>query len=97
MVARFTGASLGFLAFSIATIAGLVARNPVQVILSRSILALFVFCFIGIALGKVAQSIVAEHQRARTSEIKEKYRQDMTPEATEGQQTPETPVGETVA
>jgi len=80
MVPRYAGASLGLLAFFITITAGLWVRNPVEVILSRSILALFVFCFIGLLLGGAAQMVIAEYERGRESEILKRYR-----EATEAQ------------
>ena len=52
MVARFAGASLGLLAFATTAVAGLYVGNPPTVTLSRSILALFAFCLIGLLLGK---------------------------------------------
>ena len=77
MVARFTGVSLGLLAFAITVTAGLLVRNPVEVILSRSIFALFVFCIIGLLLGGAAQMVIAEHDKDRESEILKRYREDM--------------------
>jgi hypothetical protein len=69
MVARFAGASLGLLAFATTAVAGLYVGNPPTVTLSRSILALFTFCLIGLFLGKAAQAVVAEYERNRRSEI----------------------------
>lgn len=76
MVARFAGATLGLLAFTIAIIAGLLAQNPVGVILSRSLLALFLFCLLGLALGAAAQMVVAEHETGKQADILKKYRED---------------------
>ena len=76
MVARYAGACLGLLAFTIVIIAGLFTQNPVTVTLSRSVLALFIFCVIGLVLGTAAQKVVAEHERKRESEIRERYRDD---------------------
>ncbi|MCH7808277.1 MAG: hypothetical protein IIB60_03550 [Planctomycetes bacterium] len=76
MVARFVGAGLGLLAFTITVIAGLIVQNPVDVTLSRSILALFLFCMIGLALGTVAEMVVAEHERKRESEIRREHREE---------------------
>ncbi len=76
MVARFTGASLGLFAFAVTTVAGLFVRNPVEVVLSRGILALFVFCFIGFLLGHAAQLVVTENQKDRATEILQRFRQD---------------------
>lgn len=77
MVPRFAGASLGLLAFSIAVTAGLWVRNPVDVILSRSIFALFAFCLIGFLLGGAAQMVIAEYDSGRESEILKRYREDI--------------------
>ncbi len=63
MVARYTGASLGVLAFTITTAVGLLVRNPVEVTLSRDTLALFAFCIIGLLLSTAAQMVVAEHEK----------------------------------
>ncbi len=76
MVARFSGAGLGLMAFTITTAMGLFAHNPVEVTLSRSIFALFLFCIVGAVLGGVAQRIIAEHQRERQAEISNRYRSD---------------------
>lgn len=83
MVARFTGAGLGLLAFAVTVIAGLIARNPVTVTLSRGILALFLFFMIGLVLGLVAQYVINEHETAREARIREKYKDDETPSATD--------------
>lgn len=76
MVARFAGASLGLLAFTIAVVCGLIVRNPVTVTLSRGILALVVFCIIGMVLGAVAQMVIAEHEKRRLSRIDEQFPQE---------------------
>jgi len=73
VVARYVGAGLGLLAFTVTVVAGLLVRNPVTVTLSRSILALFTFCLIGFVLGTVAQMVVAEHEKKRESEIRKRY------------------------
>jgi len=84
MAARYAGASLGLLAFSIVVTAGLIARNPVTVTLSRSIFALFLFCFIGLVLGRIAQVVVAEHEQKRESEIRKRFHEMQTPAAGDG-------------
>lgn len=73
MVARFAGAILGLLAFTISIAAGMLAHNPAEVTLSRSILALFVFCLIGLVLGTVAQAVIAEYERDCESRIRKRY------------------------
>ena len=69
MVARVLGVSLGLLAFTVTIIAGLWVQNPVTVTLSRSILALFLFCVIGLVLGGAAQLVINEHERECEKEI----------------------------
>lgn len=69
MVARYTGASLGLLAFAVSIAGGLLAQNPVTVTLSRGILALFLFFFLGIALGTAAQYVLSEYEGQRMSQL----------------------------
>lgn len=67
MVSRFLGAGLGLLAFAVAGIAGIVVHNPIEVTLSRSLLALVVFFAIGRLLGGAVELMVEEHVRGRRS------------------------------
>ena len=85
MIARFAGAGLGLFAFSVTVIAGLWVQNPFTVTLSRGILALFVFCLIGLAVGAAAQVIVQDHVSNRESTIRQRYPKDTldTPDAVE--------------
>jgi F0F1-type ATP synthase assembly protein I len=69
MIARFSGAVLGLLAFGVATVAGVVVGNPVHVVLSRAIWALIVFCIIGLAVGAAAQAVVAEYHARKSAEL----------------------------
>ncbi len=62
MVARYVGAGLGLLAFFITIISGLYVQNPPEITLSRSLLALFVFCAIGMVLGSAAQMVINEYE-----------------------------------
>ncbi len=71
MVTRFVGAALGLFAFSVSVLAGLYAQNPVRVVLSRSILALFVFFLIGVVVGHLAQRVIADHFNAREAEVRQ--------------------------
>ncbi len=84
MVARFAGASLGLLAFAVCTAAGLFAQNPPSVTLSRSILAMFVFCALGLLLGAVAQMVIAEHEGTQEAKIQSKYQDNTTDTADTG-------------
>ena len=70
VIARYTGACLGLLAFAVTSVAGLMTGNAVTVTLSRSLLALFLFCVLGLVLGSAAQLVVAEYERNRDSEIR---------------------------
>lgn len=76
MVTRYTGASLGLLGFSITTAAGLFAQNPVEVILSRSLLSMFVLFGIGSVLGSVAQRVITEYEDDREAGIRERYQEN---------------------
>ena len=76
MVARYTGASLGLLAFTVAIAGGLLAQNPVTVTLSRGILALFLFFLLGIALGTAAQYVLSEYEGQRMSQLGGPHRED---------------------
>ena len=73
MVARFSGAGLGLLAFAVTATSGLIAQVPADVTLSRSILALFLFCVIGLLLGGVAQCVIDEHRKAEVARIDAKF------------------------
>ena len=84
MLARYAGASLGLLAFTIVVTVGLIARNQVPITLSRSIFALFLFCLIGLVLGRVAQAVVAEHEHKRDTEIRKRYHGMQAPTAGDG-------------
>lgn len=77
MVARFAGASLGLLAFTIAIAGGVYAQNPVTVTLSRSIFALFLFSIIGVVLGTAVQMVVNEFEQKKRADIRKKYRNDV--------------------
>ena len=87
MVARFSAASLGLLAFCVSLLAGLYVQNPVTVTLSRSIFALFVFCIIGLVLGGAAQMVITEHERNRESAIRKQYEEDSPAQAGTGRQS----------
>ena len=84
MIARLAGVGLGLLAFSVTVVAGLAVGNPVDVILSRSIFALFLFCLVGILLGAAAEAVVAEREKDRAAQIRKRYRQDAASPAAEG-------------
>lgn len=65
MVTRILGATLSLLAFAIATLAGLSARNPLEVVLFRALMAMVVFFAVGMGLGWVIQRVIAEHLNDR--------------------------------
>lgn len=67
MIARYCGAMLGLMAFGLATLTGLAVGNSPELILSRALWSLAVFCVIGLAIGAAAQAVVNEYetQRAR--------------------------------
>jgi len=74
MIARYTGASLGLLAFTIVIVSGVFAQNPITVTLSRSLFALFTFFVIGLVLGGAAQMVVNEHRSNTHESIERRYK-----------------------
>ncbi len=98
MVARFCGATLGILAFTITIIAGLFVGNPVQVTLSRSVVALFIFFGIGLLLGGAAQLVIAEHEENQEAGIRRRYHEDSAGTEDDGRKKgPSEGEGESVA
>lgn len=89
MVARFAGAGLGLLAFTIAVLGGLYAHNPITVTLSRSILALLLFCVLGLVLGTAVQMVITDYEQRREAEIRSRYRSEATDQDLEPPQSPE--------
>lgn len=69
MIARYCGAMLGLMAFGLATLTGLLAGNSPELILSRALWSLAVFCVIGLALGAAAQAVVNEYEAQRASAL----------------------------
>ena len=66
---RLCGAALGFFAFAVTIFLGLSAGNPVQTTLGRAVTALFVFCFLGLGTGWVANRIMDEHALRKNREM----------------------------
>ena len=89
MVARFAGAGLGLLAFTIAVLGGLYAHNPITVTLSRSILALLLFCVLGLVLGTAVQMVITDYERGKEEEIRSRYRSEATDDGVGPSQSPE--------
>ena len=69
MIARFTGATLGLLAFTVVTLGGLWVGNSVYVTLSRAIGSLGLFCLLGLVVGGAAQAVVNDHARCRLEAV----------------------------
>jgi len=70
MIARFSGATLGLLAFSVAVFGGLWVGNSATDILSRAIWSLVIFCALGLVLGAAAQAVVNEYARKRFDSVR---------------------------
>jgi hypothetical protein len=66
---RLCGAALGFFAFSVTIVLGLVAENTIEVTILRAIGAMFAFCVIGLATGWVANRVLDEHAKAKHREL----------------------------
>ena len=69
MIARFTGGIMGLLGFGVATVAGIVAGNPFDVVLVRALWSLVVFCVLGLAVGAAAQAVINEYVHKRTEAL----------------------------
>lgn len=94
MIARYVGATLGLLAFTIVIATGLFAQNPITVTLSRSLLALFAFFMIGLVLGGAAQLVVNEHQADAHADIERRYGSAQEQEPDEEETADQSPVTE---
>lgn len=73
---RLCGAALGFLAFAIAIVQGLLVNNPTDVTIFRAVKALFVFCVIGLCVGYVAHRVLDEHALRRHKEMFQEVDED---------------------
>jgi 4-hydroxybenzoate polyprenyltransferase len=77
---RYIGASLGFLAFAVATVLGVAVGNPMELIVQRAILAMLVFFGIGAALGWTAGCVIDEHMERRRQAVDEEMKRGDEPE-----------------
>ena len=68
MIPRYSGAVLGFLAFGVATVTGVICGNPPEVVLGRALWAMVVFCLVGLAVGAAGQAVANEFERRREAE-----------------------------
>jgi hypothetical protein len=94
MIARFAGASLGLLAFGVATLMGLVAGNPTQVVLSRALWSLVVFCMLGLAIGSIAQAVIDEYTNRKLKELLPAGKDGSSDSAANGSLSPAAPTGQ---
>jgi hypothetical protein len=60
-VSRIVAVTFALSGFAVAIIAGLAAGNPASRVLGTAIIAMLVCNLVGIAIGAVAQRIVADH------------------------------------
>ena len=70
MISRFAGSGLAMFAFTVVIIAGMLVSNPVELILSRALFALFAFFGIGVLLGWAVEASIGEYRRKREEEIR---------------------------
>ena len=94
-MARLTGACAGMLAFSIAIFRGLSVGNPAEIILQRAIIALIVFCLIGLILGGMARRIIVEYALDKEKELMARFQEDQEPATSivTEEDAPEEPAG----
>ena len=69
IMAKRIGGSLAFLAFAVAVLCGVMAGNPVELIVGRAVLALFAFYYLGRVLGWIAEIILAEREGTLEEEL----------------------------
>jgi hypothetical protein len=66
---RLTGAALGFLAFAITILLGLLAGNTPETTLIRALQAMFIFFALGLSVGWVACRVIDEHSLKQHREL----------------------------
>lgn len=66
---RLCGAALGFLAFGVTVLLGLIAGNPVETILLRAVWALILFCAGGLLIGWITWRVLDDHALRRHREM----------------------------
>ena len=84
---RLCGAALGFLAFSVTILLGLLADNPVEVTLLRAVWALVSFCVIGMTVGWVAYRVLDEHALSKQREMFAALEHEEEQETADAQET----------
>lgn len=60
-VTRLVAANFGLCAFAVAIVSGLATGNTPAHVLAAALFALFICHFIGLAIGTIAERVVAEH------------------------------------
>lgn len=66
---RLCGASLALFAFALTVILGLATGNSAEAILQRGLLALFIFCALGMLVGWIGTRVLDEHAVHRQKEL----------------------------
>ncbi len=66
---RLCGASLALFAFALTVILGLATGNSAEAILQRGLLALFIFCALGMLVGWIGTRVLDEHALHRQEEL----------------------------
>ncbi len=73
---RICGAGIGFLAFSLSLIIGLVVGNSFTTVVLRAVVVLFLGYILGCTLFWVGQKVIIEHLEAQLEEAQQKEQDD---------------------
>ncbi len=98
-MARRVMVILGLLAFVVAMVGGLIARNQPETILSRSLEAMGGFCVLGLVIGWAAEHVVREHHQKQREKIlgaSEKTSSDPGPDHSEKSRKSEAGISSTI-
>ncbi len=66
---RLCGAALGFFAFAVTVLLGLMAGNSADVTILRALWAMVVFCALGFVVGWIAGRVIDDHAARRNAEL----------------------------
>lgn len=80
MTVKLCGAGMGLLGFMLSLIIGLYVDNPFTTVVSRALLVLVLFFFLGCVLAGLGQQVVRENFEIEAENIRSKSEDDSEPE-----------------
>jgi hypothetical protein len=66
---RLCGAALGFFAFAVTVLLGLMAGNSAEVTILRALWAMVAFCALGLVVGWIAYRVIDDHATRMNTEL----------------------------